>query len=251
MVLVMSFFQLFATFFSDVILVQTYAKEKVITDTDSLKTELEEEKESLEGLNDELEFIVEQEKEVQERIDYLKGLIKELEGNLQQEKGSKEELQEELNSAKAELDAEIFALEEVRDEKGAFEELKKETEDRIVELTTQIKKTESTPSVVGTEIPQRTTVDTSKSSTAVEEPKAAVKEELQGQLRLAKEALEGETEALDDIEEQINILGDELREMEEQKKDTEASIIELLARVKELESTIASIEPKEKTQSSA
>ncbi len=248
---------LISQIFLSAIPMQTYAGEKTVTDINALKQELEEEKESLVELNDELEAIAEQEKESNERIDYLKTVVKDLESALQKGSKPKASVQEELSSAKEELNAEIFGQEELKDEMDAVKELKKETEDRIAELTAQIQKAESTTvarpqSGHPTETSQQTPVDTSKAPAAstTKQPEPTLKE-LQEQLLSAKEVLEGEISSLDDIEDQIQILQDEIQEMEEQRKDTEASIHELLVRIAELESAIASIEATEKTPSSA
>ncbi len=249
--LAMSVFQSFTTFFPTVTLVQTYAEEKTTTDINSLRKELEEEKESLVELNDELEAIAEQEKESNERIDYLKTAIKDLESDLEKGSKPKASVKEELSSAKDELNAEVGGLEELKDEMDAVKELKKESEDRIAELTAQIQKAGSPTTAAGTDTPQQTPAKTSELSAASAEGPKLTKKELQEQLRSAKDTLEGELEALEDTEDQIQILQNEIQEIEEQKRDTEASIHELLAKVRELESAIASIEATEKTPPSA
>ena len=253
--LAMSVFQSFATFFPTVTLVQTYAEEKTTTDINSLRKELEEEKESLVELNDELEVITEQEKESNERIDYIKTVIKDLESGSQQESEPGKNPQDELRSAKEELDAEVQGLEEIKDEMDAMKELKKETEDRIAELTAQIQKAES-PKVARqqsehpAEVSKQTPADTSKAASVSAGELKLTKKELQEQLKQTKEALEGEVESLDDAEDQLEGLRQETQEIEEQKFETEASISGLLVKVKELEAAIAAIEAQEKTQPS-
>ncbi|MGR3310920.1 MAG: hypothetical protein ACUZ77_09105 [Candidatus Brocadiales bacterium] len=260
MALVVSVFQLFAVFFPTVIpvplqfttgFVQTYAEEKTNTDINSLKEKLEEEEESLVGLDDELEFIAEQEEESQETINYLKTLIKEMERDLQRGNEPKEDLQEELSSVKEELNAEIVIQGEIKDEIGAFKELKKETEDRIAELNTQIQRAGSTTVAGRTETPQRTAADTSESSAVSTGEAKSAKEQLQEQIRLAQRDLEEEVEELDETEEEIEMLQEEMQEVIELREETEAVIIELLAQIKELESAVASIEAKEKIHPSA
>lgn len=251
MVLVLSVFQLFATFSPIVNYVQTYAEEKTGTDINTLKVELEEEKESLVGLSDELEFIAEQEGEILERVDYLNTLIKDLEKDLRQGKGSADDLEDELDTLQGELSGEKRIQGELMDEKEAFIELKKETEDIISKLTTQIQKTEPITVVANTETLQQKPGTASESSPVVPEEPKSRKKELKKQLRSAEETLQSEIEELDYIEEEIEILRDEIQELIEEKEYIETSILGLLAKTKELETAIASIdETKENTKSS-
>lgn len=260
MVLIISIFQLFTTFFSGAMLVQTCAEELkgrspdlLLTqpsDIDPLREELEDEEDSLEEINEELEFITEQENETQERINYLKTVIKGLESDLQEGKKPKEDLQKQLDPAKEELDAEIIMLEEIRDEKGALEEMRKGIEVHIAELTARIQKAESTAVAVGKEAQQQTLAETSELAPVSAEKPESTKEGLEKQIRAAKKSLELELDALSGAEEELESLQEEIQEVTEEKVEAEAAINKLLARIKELEAALASIENKEKDQPS-
>lgn len=252
MVLVMFIFQLSAAFFPNVAHVQSYAgEEKTSVDINSLKKELEEEKEGLIGLKDEFEFIVEQEKETLENIAYINALIKEAESASQEGTKTKGDVKAELDALKEELGMEEVTLGEIRDEVEAFRELEKETEGIIADITAKIKKAESTTVVAVAEAPQQKSADTSESSAvSAGKSKLTKKEELQKQLLAVKGDLDDEIELLDETEEEIEIMYEEIEEMKEQKEEIEEGILATLDYIKELESSIAAIEAKEKAQPS-
>jgi chromosome segregation ATPase len=243
-VLVVSIFQVLAVFSTPVTFVQTSAAdEKANTDINPLKKELKEEKEALVGLNDELDFITEHEKDTQETIAYINEIKKEMESDIKVGKATKESLKEDLDSLNEELSAELITLDEIGDEKGAYEELKKETEDTIAELTAKIQKEESTKVAVNTKAAQQKPAETSAVS-ATSAKKLSPADNLKEQIRSAKADIDDEIELMDETDEEIEILQEEIQELEEQREEAEEAVLDLLAQIKQFESALAAIEAK-------